>query len=64
MTTKEKKAIENLLSAWETIPSGKYLSPADLQTWIKDTIKPDIDTLKSMISTTKKYPDVWENIKP
>lgn len=54
MTTKEKKAIENLLSAWETIPPGKYYSPADLQEWVIKNINPDLLTLKNMLKKSSE----------
>lgn len=50
MTKKEKDALENLINAWESLPGGKYYSPADIQTWIVKQIKPNIDTIRTMLS--------------
>ena len=59
MTKKEQDAIKNLLTAWETLPTGKYYSPADLQTWIMKNVEPDIATLKALIGN-KKVTTPWE----
>jgi hypothetical protein len=55
MTKKEQDAIKNLLTAWETLPPGKYYSPADLHDWIMKKVSPDLNTLKALINTKKPF---------
>jgi hypothetical protein len=53
MNMTEREALQQLVKAWEALPTGNY-SPRQIQRWLSEHIKPAIDKARLVLRSVER----------